>query len=69
MIVVNDFEMGKKSLDYPGESDLITQSLKVEDSSQLWSEEQAREVAQRHLTLLVLKMEVDHRETRNVGCL
>ena len=33
-----------KSLDYPGESDRITQSLKAEDASQLWSEEQAREV-------------------------
>lgn len=43
MIVVKDFEM-VKSLDYPGESDRITQSLKVEDASQLWSEEQAREV-------------------------
>ena len=44
MTVVKDFEMGKKSLDYPGESDLITQSLKVEDLSQLLSEEQARDI-------------------------
>ena len=33
-----------KSLDYSGESDRITQSLKVEEASQLWSGEQAREV-------------------------
>ena len=43
MIVVKDFEM-VKSLDYSGESDRITQSLKVEEASQLWSGEQAREV-------------------------